>query len=139
MNQTATGKLIPIISNTSTGAQKIVGYFTEWGVYGRDFFVADIPADKITHLNYGFAAIAGKDMGTCQPGQSKRQYSDGDVVICDPWASLQMTSFKRKVAGDYTWTDSENEQAGNIGEMKRLKQKYPQLKTLISIGGWTLS
>ena len=32
--------------------KKIVAYFVEWGVYQRDYHVSDIPAEKITHINY---------------------------------------------------------------------------------------
>jgi chitinase len=36
---------------------RIVGYFEEWGIYGRDFRVADVKADSLTHLNYSFFGI----------------------------------------------------------------------------------
>jgi chitinase len=38
-------------------AMRIVGYFEEWGIYGRDFRVADVKADSLTHLNYSFFGI----------------------------------------------------------------------------------
>jgi chitinase len=38
-------------------AKRIVGYFEEWGIYGRDFRVADVKADDLTHLNYSFFGI----------------------------------------------------------------------------------
>jgi chitinase len=31
--------------------KRIVGYYTSWSIYQRDFQVADIPADKLTHVN----------------------------------------------------------------------------------------
>src|SRR5262245_36370081 len=43
--------------------QKIIGYFAEWSVYGRKFNVGDIPAAKLTHVNYAFAKI--NDKGEC--------------------------------------------------------------------------
>ena len=36
---------------------RLVGYFEEWGIYGRDFRVADVKADQLTHLNYSFFGI----------------------------------------------------------------------------------
>src|SRR6476620_10408288 len=29
-------------------------YYIEWGVYARDYVVADIPAPLLTHINYAF-------------------------------------------------------------------------------------
>jgi chitinase len=40
------------------GEKRIIGYFTSWSIYGRNFHVADIPADKLTHVNYAFANIS---------------------------------------------------------------------------------
>ena len=51
---------------------KVVGYFTEWGIYDRDFQVEDIPAELLTHLNYAFV-----DLG-----------SDGLCHFFDEWAAL---------------------------------------------------
>nr|WP_156159986.1 hypothetical protein [Paenibacillus sp. E194] len=35
-------------------AYKSVGYYTSWGIYGRNYQVTDIDASKLTHLNYSF-------------------------------------------------------------------------------------
>ena len=46
------------MTNSSAVAQPVVAaYFPEWGVYGRDYQVADIPADNLTHLIYAFTKI----------------------------------------------------------------------------------
>ncbi|MFN9630273.1 MAG: glycosyl hydrolase family 18 protein [Cyanobacteriota bacterium] len=37
--------------------KRLVGYFEEWGIYGRDFRVADVRAEQLTHLNYSFFGI----------------------------------------------------------------------------------
>jgi chitinase len=45
-------------SDLSTGGTPIVAaYFPEWGIYGRDVQIADVPADRLTHLIYAFARI----------------------------------------------------------------------------------
>src|SRR5690606_38146311 len=31
--------------------------FAEWGIYAREYFPKDIPADKLTHVKYAFAGI----------------------------------------------------------------------------------
>jgi hypothetical protein len=54
--------------NTVTTTTPIVAaYFPEWGIYGRDVQIADVPADRLTHLIYAFARIGtdGRMAGAC--------------------------------------------------------------------------
>jgi len=93
---------------------KIVGYFTEWGIYGRNYNVADIPADKLNVINYAFANIT----------------ATGDVVLYDSYAAVD-----KSFPGD-TW---DQPLRGNFNQLIKLKKAHPHLVTMISIGGWTLS
>jgi len=93
------------------------GYYTNWSTYGRNFQVKDIPADKLTHVFYAFTKI-----------------ENGEVALTDPWADIQQT-----FGGKYTWQQSQAGLAGNLAELKALKQNNPNLKTMMSVGGWTLS
>ncbi|CAF3482575.1 unnamed protein product [Rotaria sp. Silwood1] len=96
-------------------ASKIVlAYFTAWSIYARSFFVTDIPVDKLTHINYAFANIG----------------SDGRIALGDPWADTDKT-----FDGD-TWNQPLR---GNFNQLNKLKATYPNLRTLISVGGWTWS
>lgn len=121
---------------------KVVGaYFVEWGVYGRKFPVDKIPAQNLTHILYGFTPICGGDgindslkeiEGSFQALQracSGRE--DFKVAIHDPWAALQMPQSGVSDFGD--------PYKGNFGQLMALKQAYPDLKILPSVGGWTLS
>jgi chitinase len=92
---------------------KSVAYYISWGVYARNFLVKDIPADKLTHINYAFAKIKGNA-----------------VVLADPAADAQKSFGNEPADAPFK---------GNFYQLVLLKQKYPHLKTLISIGGWTLS
>lgn len=91
-----------------------VAYFAEWSIYGRNYHVADLPADKLTHVIYAFAKID----------------DDGKVAMIDPYAATG-----KAYPGD-TWNEPLK---GNFKQLKLLKKKHPHLKTLIAIGGWTLS
>jgi GH18 family chitinase/predicted carbohydrate-binding protein with CBM5 and CBM33 domain len=93
---------------------KIVGYFVEWGIYGRNYNVTDIPADKLNVINYAFADISPA----------------GEVVIYDRWAAVE-----KAFPGD-SW---EQMPRGNYNQLRKLKEKHPHLVTMISVGGWTLS
>ncbi|CAF3533061.1 unnamed protein product [Rotaria sp. Silwood1] len=94
--------------------QIVLAYFTAWSIYGRLFFVTDIPADKLTHINYAFANIS----------------SDGRIALGDPWADTDKTFDN----------DTSNQPLhGNFNQLNKLKATYPNLRTLISVGGWTWS
>lgn len=118
----------------------VVGaYFVEWGIYGRDFDVSNIPAKNLTHLLYGFIPICGANdsLKEIENGNSWRALqtacggsADYEVVIHDPWAAVQ------KALPGINATDPIR---GTYAQLMALKQRYPDLKILPSVGGWTLS
>ena len=44
-----------------------VGYFIQWGIYGRSFFVKNLEdngsAGRLTHINYAFGGVAPNAAG----------------------------------------------------------------------------
>jgi chitinase len=123
---------------------KVVGtYFVEWGVYGREFDVHKIPAPNLTHVLYGFIPMCGGDglndsLKTIENSFENLQKAcagtdDFELAIHDPWAALGES---RKESGLTAWDEPYK---GNYGQLMQLKQAYPHLKILPSIGGWTLS
>ncbi|MFF7455379.1 glycoside hydrolase family 18 protein [Kitasatospora sp. NPDC008115] len=107
---------------------KRVGYFIQWGVYGRNFHVKDLEtsgtAGKLTHINYAFGNVG--PAGTCQMG------GPGS----DPYAD-----YTRQVdaAGSVDGVGDTAGQAlvGNFNQLRKLKAKHPGLKVMISLGGWS--
>ncbi len=95
--------------------KRIIGYYTAWSVYGRNYHVPDIPADKLTHINYAFANIS----------------ADGECVLGDPYADID-----KFYEGD-SWDPGVLR--GSFNQLIKLKQQHPNLRTLISVGGWTWS
>lgn len=125
----------PYINKTDS----VVGsYFVEWGVYGRKFPVDKIPAYNLTHILYGFIPICGPNasLQAANPGghnillASCAGQPDYSVTIHDIFAAVTKTQ-NGQVSGD--------SYRGNFGQLMALKQAYPDLKVLPSIGGWTLS
>jgi chitinase len=57
----------PLVAGPSSSPKRIVGYFTSWSVYGHGFEVSDIPAGKLTHVNYAYANI-DPQTGACVLG-----------------------------------------------------------------------
>ncbi len=94
--RTATATFTPTVRPTPT-PMRLVGYLAGWNVIGsRKTRIADLPADKLTHLNYAFANVSAN--GVCVSGSPA-----ADSVA--------------------------------FPELQKLKQRYPHLKTLISLGG----
>lgn len=122
----------------NTTGKKVGAYFVEWGIYGRAFHAADIPAQNLTHLYYGFIPVCGPNEGLRQANPEgyaalnsqcagKPDYS---VVVHDKFAALE-----KSYPGD-VWDQPIR---GIFAELYRLKQTHPHIKILPSIGGWTLS
>ncbi|MEU6760936.1 glycoside hydrolase family 18 chitinase [Streptomyces sp. NPDC046853] len=102
-----------------------LGYFTQWGVYGRNYHVKNIDtsasASKITHINYAFGNVQG---GKCTIGDA---YADYDKA----YTADQSVDGKAD-----TW---DQPLRGNFNQLRKLKAKHPNLKVLWSFGGWTWS
>jgi len=109
----------------------LAAYFPEWGIYDRDFQVADIPADQLTHVIYSFLNVK----------------SNGEVALYDSYAAVDKRfGAADSVSGEadlwyYPPGDPRAEQTvwGNFNQIAQLKEQYPHLRTTIAIGGWTLS
>jgi chitinase len=113
----------------ATSSYKSVGYFTQWGIYARNYQVKNVQtsgtAGKLTHLNYAFANI-GAD-GKCFEANVA---GEGDA-----WADYQHP-VDAATSVDGTADTAEQPLAGNFNQLRELKAKNPGLKVLISIGGW---
>ncbi|MFI5906457.1 glycoside hydrolase family 18 protein [Dactylosporangium sp. NPDC051541] len=106
---------------------KRVGYFIQWGIYGRQYYVKNLEtsgqAARLTHINYAFAGI-DKTGTACES--------------VDPWADYQRpVSAEESVDG--VADVAGQPLAGNFNQLKKLKAKHPGLKVMLSLGGWTLS
>ncbi len=94
------------------GRSRVVGYFASWSVYERNYHIADVPADRLTHLSYAFAAIS----------------ASGECALADPWADVEKP---------YPNDPPDAAFRGSFGQLQILKKAHPRLRTLISVGGWT--
>jgi chitinase len=110
---------------SDNSGQHVAAYFTQWGIYSGFFeknLVTSGTAAHLTTLNYAFSNIS-----------LNLQCSQGDA-----WADYQRPfAASESVNGQ---ADSYGQTlAGNFNQLRELKQLYPNLKILISIGGWTWS
>ncbi|PCK31089.1 glycosyl hydrolase family 18 protein [Pseudoalteromonas piscicida] len=103
--------------------RRVIGYFTSWrtGKNGQpSYLVNDIPWDKITHINYAFAHVD----------------ANNKVSIGDPTAP-------NNPATNMTWPgqagaemDPSLPYTGHFNLLNKFKKQHPDVKTLISVGGW---
>ncbi|MEC7501484.1 MAG: glycosyl hydrolase family 18 protein [Planctomycetota bacterium] len=109
----------------------VAAYYPEWGIYGRDYQIADVPAEDLTHFIYAFANLT----------------AGGEMVLFDSYAATEKRfSAEDSVSGEadlwsYPADDPRSQQTvwGNFNQLSQLKEKYPHLRTSIALGGWTLS
>ncbi|CAL9447425.1 Chitinase 63 [Streptomyces sp. enrichment culture] len=113
-------------TDPGTPAGKVnLGYFTEWGVYGRNYHVKNLvtsgSAEKITHINYAFGNV-----------------KNGQCTVDDTFAAYEKSyTADQSVSGTAdTW---DQPLRGNFNQLRQLKAKYPHIKILYSFGGWTYS
>ncbi|RHZ60666.1 hypothetical protein CDV55_105669 [Aspergillus turcosus] len=104
------------VSGKDVAGKKALGYYGNWDIYARSFMVTDIPADKLTHLSYAFANI---------------DTTTGEIMLSDEWADLQYA-----YPGDDTSAPGTNVY-GNIKQLYLLKKANRNLKTILSVGGWS--
>ena len=105
------------VSTPRTGAEpasatRVVGYLASWGVRSKGTRIAQLPADRLTHIIYAFARVAPDG-----------RLALGDV--CLDRGECEGRSGQGGVAP-----------GGNFAELRLLKQRYPHLKLLVAVGGW---
>ncbi|MEU6124798.1 chitinase C-terminal domain-containing protein [Streptomyces sp. NPDC047123] len=102
--------------------RRTIGYFTGWrtGKNGEPAYLAkDIPWDKITHINYAFAHI-DKDNKLSVGADGEKNAATGMT-----WPG---------VAG--AEMDPALPYKGHFNLLTKYKKQHPNVKTLISVGGW---
>lgn len=102
--------------------RRIVGYFTSWrtGAGGTpSYLVNNIPWDKITHVNYAFAAV---DTATSKLllGTAPDNPDTGMTWPNNPAAAM----------------DASLPYKGHFNLLAQYKRKYPGVKVMLSVGGW---
>ncbi len=100
-----------------TDKKNIVVYFPNWGTYNaahNTMSVDQIPWDKVTVVNHAFFEVD----------------SQFKLASTDSYADFDK-SFPHSEGWDT------NQLRGHMGEYKYYKSLYPNVKILISVGGWT--
>jgi len=112
---------------TQTPRLQVVGYYSErhaapGGDYPLKQLAANGAAGLLTQLDYAFGKVGNSHCALLNPDiELKRAYSAADSVdgTADP--------------------DDPNQFRGTFHQLQELKKKFPKLKIIISLGGWTNS
>lgn len=108
-----------------------VGYFAQWAVAEADFTVADLDrsgqAANLTHINYSFAHIDPETLTVRLADPEGNDSSHADYG--------RLFTAEESVDGVADYPDQSL--AGNWYQLRKLKSRYPDLKILVSLGGWT--
>ena len=122
---TPTSTPIPGIPSL-TSNKKSFGYFAEWDIYQRLYNVENIPANQLTHICYAFML----------PNPSQADYN----LLDSKWPFPPKPYTPPPTIPEGALTAHDTYAHGiNIAKLRNLKLKYPNVKILISVGGWSLS
>ncbi|MER7466002.1 chitinase C-terminal domain-containing protein [Streptomyces sp. NPDC097981] len=102
--------------------RRVIGYFTGWrtGKDGTPAYLADnVPWSKVTHLNYAFAHVGG-DNRISVGADNANNAATGMTWPGVPGAEM----------------DPALPYKGHFNLLNKFKKQYPNVKTLISVGGW---
>ncbi|MFJ3906788.1 glycosyl hydrolase family 18 protein [Streptomyces sp. NPDC090025] len=133
-------------ADLAPGRHLKVGYFAQWGIYGRQYFVKNLDtsgaAASLDVVNYAFenidpvnlTCLAGVTKGVTGNPQDPDQGTgagDADADYARPFSAAQSV--------DGVADDGWGKLRGNLNQLKKLKAKHPNLKVVVSLGGWTYS
>lgn len=106
--------------------RRIIGYFTSWR-HGKNnqpsYLVDDIPWNKLTHINYAFAHVDGENKVSIGDPTNPNNAATGME-----WPGVAGAEMDPALA-----------YKGHFNLLTKYKKQYPNVKTLISIGGWAES
>ncbi|MFF1444917.1 glycoside hydrolase family 18 protein [Streptomyces sp. NPDC058295] len=115
----------PRPAEARANGSKVVGYFTDWGIYDRQYYVKNIEtsgsADRLTHINYAFGNV-----------------TDGKCALGDSWADTDRP-FTAEESVDGVADPADQPLSGNFNQLRKLKKLHPKLKVIWSFGGWSWS
>ena len=125
-------------SDSGSGNRRVAGYFTQWGIYNQGYTVKSMEASgtaaRLTHLSYAFGNVRDN---RCEVGVLKAvNASTGEGG--DAYADYSRT-FTAAESVDGVADVWGAPLRGHWNQLRKLKARHPQLKVLISLGGWSMS
>lgn len=103
--------------------KQVIGYFTEWGATSGRYLLKDVAtsgaAARLTQLDYAFGKVV----------DDRCAIADRDVALEHTYGSSNSVDGSADPLGT-------KQLRGTFHQLQELKRLYPNLKVLISFGGW---
>ena len=96
---------------SSSDRPLVIGYLASWTIAESGLRIADIPAERLTHISYAFGKVS----------------DSGLAALLDPCRD----------AGECQEGEAPSAPGGYFADLLALKQTHPTLQVLIAVGGWT--
>jgi chitinase len=130
---------------SSSGGVKIA-YYDQWSVYGNAFYPKNLDtegiAGKLNILNYSFENIDPVNLTCFEATKASDSTNESDPNAGDG-AGDAFADYQKSFGADISvngTADVWNQPiVGNFNQLKELKAKYPNLRIVASLGGWTYS
>jgi chitinase len=138
--------LAKTLPHVSTGGIS-VAYYDQWSVYANNFYLKDlISSGEIKHINYLIYDFENIDPTTHDCFEAEKSVDPDPGGETDPNAGDGAGDMDADYGKDFPASETVNgvadtygQLAGNFHQLQELKALYPNLKILLSIGGWTYS
>jgi chitinase len=130
----------------SAAGFQTVAYFDQWSIYGNAYYVKNLEtqniASRLSVLIYDFENIDPVNL-TCfeaikASDASNEQNPNAGDGAGDAFADYQK-SFDSSISVDGTSDVFSQPLKGNFHQLQELKARHPNLKIVLSLGGWTYS
>ena len=151
-----------VTPTTTLNGYRNVGYYGQWRAGGetgatiKRLFVDTPAGQNLTHLNYSFGNISGSQEAIdAAIANGTQGLDDVDPYTCFISDGVAPGPGQTETAGDaqndflteYSASESvlrvadtaDQAIAGNFNQLAQLKRLYPDLKILVSLGGWSWS
>ena len=111
------------VADFAQAGHEVIGYFTEWGAASGQYTLRNVAASgaagKLTQLDYAFGRVA-----------------DDRCQIADRATALEHAYTAATSVDGSADPMSPHQLRGTFHQLQELKHQYPNLKVLISFGGW---
>jgi chitinase len=114
-------------------SRMVVGYFTQWSIYRRNFLLRDVDqALKAVEAGTGTHALNVINYAFAAPDETLK------CASLDTFADYGKR-FDASESVDGVADTVAQPLKGNFNQLLKLKKNHPELRVLISLGGWTQS
>ena len=145
-NTSAQSTAVTTSTTAATFPYQKIAYFDQWSIYGNAYYPKTVDtsgaASQLTIMIYDFENIDPTNLTCFEAIKASDATNENDPNAGDgagdAFADYQK-SYDSSISVDGTSDSFSMPIKGNFNQLRELKAKYPNLKILASLGGWTYS